>query len=137
MVCARTPVGLARTGARSTAEARASGTAKPRVAAGWRAQRSAREIPEKERASSAGRPTPGEAARAAPAWRVARATSAGRPTRAARSPRTEAVISHVVLFRPKPDLTAADREALIAAFEFAVSEIPDVRGVRVGRRVTH
>lgn len=47
------------------------------------------------------------------------------------------MISHVVLFRPKPDLTAADREALIAAFEYAVSEIPHVRGVRVGRRVTH
>jgi len=47
------------------------------------------------------------------------------------------MISHVVLFRPKPDLTIEDRDALIAAFERAVREIPDVRGVRVGRRVTH
>src|SRR5439155_519988 len=50
---------------------------------------------------------------------------------------TEAVISHVVLFQPQPDLSQAERDALVAAFEHAVREIPDVRGVRVGRRVTH
>ena len=47
------------------------------------------------------------------------------------------MISHVVLFRPKPDLSTADRDALIAAFERAMRDIPDVRGVRVGRRVLH
>jgi hypothetical protein len=47
------------------------------------------------------------------------------------------VISHVVLFRPKPDLSPADRDGLIAAFRTAVLEIPTVRGVRAGRRVTH
>jgi hypothetical protein len=149
MVCARTPLGLAGTGARSAAEAGAGRTAKPRVAARRRAQGSASAIPEKEGATSA-RWTPAEwpaagwtparratqfaAARRPAARQTTRAASAGRFTRAARA---EAVISHVVLFKPKPDLTAADREALVAAFEYAVSEIPDVRGVRVGRRVTH
>ena len=47
------------------------------------------------------------------------------------------MISHVVLFKPKADLTPTDREALVAAFEHAVKHIPHVRRVRVGRRVTH
>jgi hypothetical protein len=47
------------------------------------------------------------------------------------------VISHIVLFRPKSDLSQQDRRALLAAFTFAVQAIPDVRGVRAGRRVLH
>jgi hypothetical protein len=47
------------------------------------------------------------------------------------------VISHVVLFKPRPDLSDADRRALAAAFERAVREIPTVRSVRFGQRVTH
>jgi len=47
------------------------------------------------------------------------------------------MISHVVLFRPKPDLSNADRDGLVAAFERAVREIPAVRAVRTGRRVVH
>lgn len=47
------------------------------------------------------------------------------------------MISHVVLFRPRADLTQSDRDGLVAAFRRAVHEIPDVRAVRVGRRVTH
>ena len=39
--------------------------------------------------------------------------------------------------KPRPNLSAADREQLIAAFERAVTEIPTVRHVRVGRRITH
>ena len=46
------------------------------------------------------------------------------------------MIAHVVVFRPKPDLSADDRRSLVAAFERAIREIPAVRGVRVGRRVT-
>jgi hypothetical protein len=38
--------------------------------------------------------------------------------------------------KPRTDLTARDREALVKAFEHAVREIP-VRAVRIGRRVTH
>jgi hypothetical protein len=47
------------------------------------------------------------------------------------------VVTHLVLLKPRPDLSAADREQLIAAFERAVTEIPVVRQVRVGRRITH
>ncbi|HVZ22881.1 MAG TPA: Dabb family protein [Vicinamibacterales bacterium] len=47
------------------------------------------------------------------------------------------MISHVVLFKPRADLSLADREALVAAFERATREIQEVRGFRVGRRVTH
>ena len=45
------------------------------------------------------------------------------------------MIAHVVLFRPKPDLPASDRQALVRAFEHAIRTIPEVRDVRVGRRV--
>lgn len=47
------------------------------------------------------------------------------------------MISHIVLFRPKENLSSADRDALVAAFRTAVQEIPTVRAVRAGRRVTH
>jgi hypothetical protein len=47
------------------------------------------------------------------------------------------VITHVVAMKPRADLTARDREALIEAFEQAVREISVVRAVRVGRRVIH
>src|ERR1700730_2323274 len=47
------------------------------------------------------------------------------------------MISHVVLMKPRRDLSATDRRALIDALERAVREIPTVRGVRVGRRVIH
>jgi hypothetical protein len=39
--------------------------------------------------------------------------------------------------KPRPDLTDAERAALIAAFERAVREISTVRRVQVGRRVRH
>lgn len=47
------------------------------------------------------------------------------------------MISHVVLMKPRPNLPAADRAELIAAFERAVARIGSVRGVRIGRRVVH
>ncbi|SRR5258708_32132598 len=47
------------------------------------------------------------------------------------------MVSHVVLMKPRPDLTAAARRAFVAAFERAVREIPTVRDVRIGRRVFH
>jgi hypothetical protein len=47
------------------------------------------------------------------------------------------MMSHVVLMKPRPDLTTAARTALIDAFERAVREIPTVRGVRIGRRIAH
>jgi hypothetical protein len=47
------------------------------------------------------------------------------------------VVTHLVLMKPRPDLVPAERERLIAAFERALTEIPAVRQVRVGRRITH
>ena len=45
------------------------------------------------------------------------------------------VVVHVVLFKPRADLTPLDRAAFVSAVERAIKEIPTVRGVRVGRRV--
>jgi hypothetical protein len=39
--------------------------------------------------------------------------------------------------KPRPDLSSSDRQALVAAFERAMHEIPSVRDVRVGRRIPH
>ena len=46
------------------------------------------------------------------------------------------MVQHLVLMKPRPDLTPRQKQALIDAFEKAVLEIPAVRHVRVGRRVT-
>jgi uncharacterized protein (DUF1330 family) len=45
------------------------------------------------------------------------------------------VIAHVVLFRPRADLSEAERAAFIAALEHAVTSIPTVARARVGRRL--
>jgi len=47
------------------------------------------------------------------------------------------MISHVVLMKPRLDLSAADRTAFVDAFERAVRQIPSVRAVSVGRRIVH
>lgn len=47
------------------------------------------------------------------------------------------MIAHVVLFSPRPDLTADARQDLAAAFETALRNIPSIRRAHVGRRVTH
>jgi hypothetical protein len=47
------------------------------------------------------------------------------------------VVWHLVLMKPRIDLSADDRAALVAAFNRALREIPTVREVRVGRRITH
>jgi len=47
------------------------------------------------------------------------------------------MISHVVLMKPRPDLSPDERRQFIDAFEKALTEIPGVRGVRVGDRVLH
>ena len=46
------------------------------------------------------------------------------------------MITHVALMKPRPDLSAADREAFVGAFRRALLEIAEIRGVRIGRRVT-
>ena len=47
------------------------------------------------------------------------------------------MVTHLVLMKPRPDLPPADRRAFVAAFKQAAREIPDVRNVRIGRRVRH
>ena len=47
------------------------------------------------------------------------------------------MISHVVLFKPKHELTAAQRLAVIADLRAAASAIPTVRRLQVGRRIRH
>lgn len=47
------------------------------------------------------------------------------------------MIAHIVLFSPKPDLSDADRRALIQALVAAAGDIPSIKRFRVGRRVKH
>jgi hypothetical protein len=47
------------------------------------------------------------------------------------------MVTHLVLMKPRPDLSPAERERLIAAFERAITDIAAVRQVRVGRRIRH
>ncbi|MBI4264748.1 MAG: Dabb family protein [Acidobacteria bacterium] len=46
------------------------------------------------------------------------------------------MIAHVVLFSPRAGLGSAERDALVAAFETALRDIPSIRHARLGRRVT-
>jgi stress responsive alpha/beta barrel protein len=45
------------------------------------------------------------------------------------------MIAHVVLFRPRTDLSTNARQALMASFEAALTQIPSIRRARVGRRI--
>jgi hypothetical protein len=47
------------------------------------------------------------------------------------------MIAHVILFKPKPDLTPADRRAILRTLTTASKGIPGIRRFRVGRRVRH
>ena len=47
------------------------------------------------------------------------------------------MILHVVLFRPKADISESDRIAMFSALETAAKEIPSVRRFQVGARVAH
>jgi hypothetical protein len=44
------------------------------------------------------------------------------------------LIAHIVLFQPRPDLSAAARAAFAASLERALTTIPQVRRARVGER---
>lgn len=44
---------------------------------------------------------------------------------------------HIVLFRPKRDVSEADRQAMFDALAVAAKEIPSVRRFHIGDRVTH
>jgi len=47
------------------------------------------------------------------------------------------MIVHAVLFRPKADVTASDRQAMFDALTVAAKEIPSVVRFQIGTRVTH
>ena len=47
------------------------------------------------------------------------------------------MLFHIVLFRPRPSLNAAERASLVEAFESAMQRIPSIRKFHVGRRVIH
>jgi hypothetical protein len=46
------------------------------------------------------------------------------------------MIAHVVLFRPKAELTEDQRGGFVAALEHALVNIPLIKRARVGRRLT-
>jgi len=47
------------------------------------------------------------------------------------------MIAHIVLFRPRAELSESGRAKLAAAFETAIEAIPSIRGTRIGTRVLH
>lgn len=47
------------------------------------------------------------------------------------------MIAHVVLFRPRPNLSADARARLVQTFREAISVIPSLRRARIGRRIMH
>ena len=44
------------------------------------------------------------------------------------------MIAHVVLFKPRPDLSEGDRDSVLSAMRAAFTNIPEIRRARVGRR---
>ena len=47
------------------------------------------------------------------------------------------MITHVVLFKPRADLTESQRQAILDDLKAAASGIPSVRAMRLGRRIRH
>jgi hypothetical protein len=47
------------------------------------------------------------------------------------------MIGHVVLFSPRPDLSSADRAAILETLTAAAADVPGIRRFRVGKRVRH
>ncbi len=45
------------------------------------------------------------------------------------------MVAHVVLLKPRATLSAEDREALLESLRVAVTGIPEIRRVRIGRRL--
>ena len=46
------------------------------------------------------------------------------------------MIAHIVLFRPKADLSEDQRRAFVTALEYSLVNIPLIKRARVGRRLT-
>jgi len=47
------------------------------------------------------------------------------------------VITHIVLLQPRADLTDDERRTALETLSRAVSGVPEIRSVRLGRRVRH
>jgi hypothetical protein len=47
------------------------------------------------------------------------------------------MVFHIVLFRPKPTVSDAERQAMFDALSSASTSIPTVRGFHVGNRIRH
>ena len=47
------------------------------------------------------------------------------------------MIAHVVLLQPRPDLTEQQRADALGTIRGSVSNLPEVRRIRLGRRVKH
>jgi hypothetical protein len=47
------------------------------------------------------------------------------------------MIAHVILFKPKAALTAAERQSVIDGLKAAARGIPTIRKVRIGKRLRH
>src|SRR5438045_236790 len=47
------------------------------------------------------------------------------------------MILHIVLVKPRADLSAGDRQVFVTAFKAALSEIPSITAVRLGTRIRH
>ena len=45
------------------------------------------------------------------------------------------MIVHLVLFRPRADLSTDEQHALATSFETALTQIPSIRRARVGKRI--
>ena len=47
------------------------------------------------------------------------------------------MLFHIVLFTPRPELSAAERSELVETLEDALRRIPSIRRFNIGRRVKH
>jgi hypothetical protein len=47
------------------------------------------------------------------------------------------VVFHVVLFRPRPAISDAERQQMLDALHAAATQIPTVRRFHIGRRTSH
>jgi hypothetical protein len=47
------------------------------------------------------------------------------------------VIAHIVLLQPRPDLTDAQRANVLAQLSKAATTVPEIRTLKLGRRVKH
>ncbi len=47
------------------------------------------------------------------------------------------MIAHLVLFSPKPDLPESAKQRLAESFEAVLQQVPSIRRVRIGTRLTH